>query len=616
MSQTTVFKKPLILFLFAICIMFLPQSIFASGDNGGGHNLISNIGVSILAATILAYLGNIFKQPSLLAYITAGIIIGPKIGLELVTSEQDIEVISEIGLILLLFMIGLEIDVKKLKESGKSLITTGILQFILTVAMGFGFFILLDYSIGGGNYDLGYLAVCCGISSTTIVVKLLYEKFELDTLPGRLTLGILVFQDIWAIVVLGIQPNLANPDIVQILWSFGKGGILVLISLLISKYVLGYIFKTIAKQPELVLIASLGWCFFICGIAGYFDLSLEMGALIAGVAISTFPYNLDVIAKIVSIRDFFITLFFVALGMKIPNPMDDLGILAIAGIASIFLIATRFISIFPILYFLKNGNRVSLLVPINLSQISEFSLVIAALGFSAGHIGTDILSIIIFIFVITSVVSTYMIKYSHPLQRGLNKLIQKIGFKDISNAPQEAAAEMKKDIAILGFFRVASSLVREIEEFDKLNEDDSSGIKDNIVVIDFNPDVHRKLQAKGIKVIYGDISNMDTLHHAGIHAAKVVISTIPDTILKGTDNLKIIQKIQKLCPDAKIIVTAESSSRALKMYNEGADYVFLPRVLAAQHLIPVLNNLLNEKDDEQSKNTELEKLKFREEIIN
>ena len=125
--------------------MFLPQSIFASGDNGAGHNLISNIGISIIAATILAYLGNILKQPLLLAYIAAGIIIGPKIGLELVTSEADIDVISEIGLILLLFMIGLEIDVKKLKESGKSLITTGVLQFILTVAMGFGFFILLDY---------------------------------------------------------------------------------------------------------------------------------------------------------------------------------------------------------------------------------------------------------------------------------------------------------------------------------------------------------------------------------------------------------------------------------------------------------------------------------------
>lgn len=615
-------KKLLLLFMFTIAVMVLPQFLFASGDEGSGHQLISNIGTSILAATILAYIGNLLKQPLLLAYIAAGIIIGPKIGLELVTSEEDIEVISEIGLILLLFMIGLEIDVKKLKESGKSLITTGVLQFVLTVTMGFGFFMLLDFTIGGGNYDLGYLAVCCGISSTTIVVKLLYEKFELDTLPGRLTLGVLVFQDIWAIVVLGIQPNLANPDILQILWSFGKGGILVVISLLISKYVLGYIFKSIAKLPELVLIASLGWCFFICGIASFFELSLEMGALIAGVAISTFPYNLDVIAKIVNIRDFFITLFFVALGMKIPNPMDDLGILAIAGITSLFLIATRFISIFPILYFLKNGNRVSLLVPINLSQISEFSLVIAALGFSAGHIGADILSIIIFVFVITSVVSTYMIKYSHPLQKGLNKLIQKIGIKDITNVPQEAAPEIKKDIAILGFFRVASSLVREIEEYDKQSGkgQDKGGedrsIKDNMVVIDFNPDVHKMLKAKGVKVIYGDVSNMDTLHHAGIHDAKVVISTIPDTILKGTDNLKMITKIKKLCPHAKIIVTAESSARALKMYSEGADYVFLPRILAAQHLVPVLNQLLEKESSEQLKIEEIDKLKARQEIIN
>lgn len=592
--------------IFTLCILLYPYILFAGGG-GDGHHLISNIGISIVAATVLAYLGHIFKQPLLLAYIAAGIIIGPKIGLGLISNQEDIKVISEIGLILLLFMIGLEIDIKKLRESGKSLIVTGFSQFILTVAMGLGFFILLGFSIGDGNYDLVYLAVCCGISSTTIVVKILYEKFELDTLAGRITLGVLVFQDLWAIVVLGIQPNLANPDILEILWSFGKGGILVVVSLLASRYVLGYVFKSIAKIPELILVASLGWCFFICGVAGYLDLSLEMGALIAGVAISTFPYNLDVIAKIVSIRDFFITLFFVALGMGIPNPLDNPGLLAISGLAALFLIASRFLSIFPILYSLKNGNRISLLVPINLSQISEFSLVIAAIGLSKGHIGEDVLSIIIFIFVITSVLSTYFIKFSDPLQKFISKSIQKVGIKDISNPPVDKAAESDKEIAILGFYRVASSLISELQ----LRNDD---ILDKIMVVDFNPNYHQQLDHMGVKTLYGDISHMDTLHHTNLEKAKLVISTIPDTVLKGTDNLKLVRKIQQIAPHAKIVVTAESTSRALKMYNEGADYVLLPRLLAADHLSYFIHNYL--KDSEKDyKTEEMELLKRMNEIV-
>ncbi len=608
-----------------LSLLLLPNISYASG--GEGETLLQDIGFSILAATVLAYLAHMIKQPMLLAYILAGVVIGP-IGFGWVEDQKNIETIAEMGLILLLFMIGLELDLKKLRESGKSLIFTGILQFILCVAMGLGFFYLLGFTIGsneayevlgvpiqGGEYDLLYLGICIGISSTTIVVKLLYEKFELDTLAGRITLGVLVFQDIWAIVVLGIQPNLANPQVLDILWSFVKGGLLVIFSLFISKYVLGIIFKQMAKLPELVLVASLGWCVFVCGLAGYLGLSLEMGALIAGAAISTFPYNLDVIAKIVSIRDFFITLFFVGLGMQIPAISENMGLVGLALIVSGFLIMTRFLSIFPILYFLKNGHRTSLLPAINLSQLSEFSLVIASLGVNAHHIHDDILTIITFTFVITSVVSTYMIKYNHSLQGFLSHLFTKIGFKDIENAPQDETVIKGKEVALLGFFRVASSLIKEIEDLDT---EHAKEFKQKLVVVDFNPVVHQKLQSHGIKVVYGDIGHLETLNHAGIKEAKIVISSIPDTMLKGTDNLRIIQKIQRLCPHARIIVTAESASRALKMYNEGADFVVLPRILSAKQLLDVLTLVVHdEKKDwlQELRSNEITHLTSHEEII-
>ena len=158
------------------------------------------------------------------------------------------------------------------------------------------------------------------LSSTLVVVKLLYDKFELDTLPGRITLGVLVIQDLWAVGMLAVQPNLENPDFFPLALSLLKGALLVVGALNISKYLLPYLFRAVAKAPELVLVSALAWCFFLAGIAQAIGLSREMGALIAGVSLSTFPYNLDVMAKAVSIRDFFVTLFFVALGMQIPVP--------------------------------------------------------------------------------------------------------------------------------------------------------------------------------------------------------------------------------------------------------------------------------------------------------
>src|SRR5713101_1390769 len=391
-KRITISRLLMIGALVSVGLWLSPDSAWAGGSEGHDSTLIASIGISILAATVLAFLSHVAKQPLLLAYIAAGMVIGPQIGLGLITIEADIRTISEIGLIILLFMIGLEIDVKKLKEAGTSLLLSGVAQFLLCTAFGVGFFRWLGYGLGPGTYDALYLAFCCALSSTTIVVKLLYGKFELDTLAGRLTLGILVFQDIWAIVILGLQPNLDRPDIVGILMSFAKGALLLSVSLLLSRYALPALFHAVAKLPEIILVASLGWCFAVAGMATALGLSPEMGALIAGVAISTFPYNLDVIAKIIGIRDFFITLFFVALGMEVPNPWTNLPVLAIAGAASVFLIASRFCSVYPLLYALQNGNRVSLLTAINLSQMSEFSLVIAAIGMTLGHISHQTLS--------------------------------------------------------------------------------------------------------------------------------------------------------------------------------------------------------------------------------
>jgi voltage-gated potassium channel Kch len=259
-----------------------------------------------------------------------------------------------------------------------------------------------------------------------------------------------------------------------------------------------------------------------------------------------------------------------------------------------------------VLYFLKNGNRVSLLTSINLSQLSEFALVIGVIGMVEHHIVRDIQTIIVFVFVMTSVASTYMIKYNQNIQAFLSIALGYIGFRDLGSEAAEPEA-VPKDIAILGFFRIASAFIQEIENA-------KAEITDRMVVVDFNPTVFHRLPLHGVKVVYGDISNPETLHHAGIGAAKLVISTISDEILVGTNNLNLIDQIKKMAPQAKIIVTAESPSRALTLYRAGADYVFLPNQLAAQHLLTVVERLLR-GEEVILKDEEMERLCQRDEVI-
>jgi Kef-type K+ transport system membrane component KefB len=577
------------------------------------HDLLSNIGLAIVIATLFAFIAKALKQPLILAYLLAGLVIGPEIGFAWVKDKETIELISEIGLILLLFIIGLEIDLKKLLGAGRTLLVTGISQFLLCVAMGIGLAILMGFTPRSDNFDWLYLAVTLALSSTLIVVKLLYDKFELTTLPGRITLGVLVCQDIWAIVFLALQPNLDDPRFGTLLESFIKGAGLVFVTLAISRYALPRCFSFVAKIPELLLIAALAWCFLVSGAADWLGLSREMGALIAGVSMSTFPYNIDVIAKVINIRDFFVTLFFVALGMKIPQP--TLTIVTAAIGMSLFVLASRLLAVFPVLYLLGNGLRASLISSINLAQMSEFSLVIASLGLALKHISPEFVGTLTFVFAITSVLSTYLIAYNHEIQRQLARLLEKIGFAtDGDSAADVADQEEGNSIVFLGCFREASSILHEMESQSK--DINGRGVFGQILVIDFNPLVLQELKRRGIKCLYGDVAHMDTLHHAHIHAAKIVVCTISDAILRGTTNLRLLHQARRLCPNAQVIAAADNISAAIELYEQGADFVYIARLHSARHMAELIARAVqNENELKEYRDGEFQLLKRREEVL-
>ena len=553
-------------------------------------DLLSSIGIAVGAAALIAAVTWRFKQPLIIAYLLTGVIIGPNIGFHFVTNQESIQTVAEIGLILLLFVIGLEIDIRKMASGGAAVLLTGALKVPICIALGLGFFLLLGVKNEPNNYALLYLAACMSLSSTLVVVKILNDKFELDTLPGRITLGVLVIQDLWAVAMLAVQPNILNPNLVPLLGSLWRGAVLVAAGFGIAKYLLPYLFRIVAKAPELVLVSALGWCFFLAGAASLIGLSREMGALIAGVSLSAFPYNVDVAAKAVSIRDFFVTLFFVALGMQITIP--SLQLLELALAASVFVVVSRVVVV-PILYALRLGLRTSIVPAINLAQVSEFSIVIASLGVTLHQISQDVLTIVIVTFAVTSVVSTYMINASHPIQKVLTAGFKAIGLKDLgpSKEEQEAALALHQPVIFLGFFRDTSSILYEFEHEGSVA--DARQFIEKILVIDFNPTVLRELRRKDIKCVYGDIAHADTLRHAGVEHADLVVSSITDDVLRGTSNLRLMNSVHTHAPNAKVVLTTDHIPQALNFYEQGADFVFIPRLYSAAACARILRKGLN-----------------------
>jgi Kef-type K+ transport system membrane component KefB/voltage-gated potassium channel Kch len=450
-----------------------------------------------------------------------------------------------------------------------------------------------------------YIGAALALSSTMVVIKLLADRAELDTLPGRVTLGILLMQDVAAIVMLAIQPNLGGslPVAVLALAAF-KGLGLGAATILMARYVLAPLLKWVAMFPEIMLLSAISWVFLVCYAAMELHFSIAMGALIAGVSISAFPYALEVVAKIRTLRDFFVTLFFVALGML----LQDLtwGLVAMALVLSVVTVFSRWVTVWPMLRVLGYDNRVGVLSSIHLSQISEFALVIALIGIKLepAHIGQDIVSLVVLTLVITSTASTYMVQFSHTIAQWFMKEaaatpVLSDGHSPTGDGGHGAAA----DIMLVGCFRVGSSLINDLKEAGK-----------PFGVIDFNPQVLEALKKQNIPATYGDISYDETLEHAGVEHAKILISPISDDFLRGTSNATILAHLRKLNPEARIIVTAESTPKALALYEAGADSVIVPRLLASQQIVEAISHAEVGEID-QFRAAAIEHLKQRHEII-
>jgi Kef-type K+ transport system membrane component KefB/voltage-gated potassium channel Kch len=564
---------------------------------GSAPPIVTSIAFAFVAAALLTLLCERVRLPSIAGFIFAGLLIGP-VGLGFIDDAEQIETIAGLGLVLLLYLIGLELDLHALLASGRTLILTGILQVPLSVALGFGLVALLTTLLPGAAFD-GYVALyaglACAFSSTLLVVKVLHDRLQIDTVDGRLCIGLLIFQDIWAIVVLALQPNLQNFDLAPVVGTFLGVAIVIGMAWAATRYVLPAAFRVVAKSPELVVTLALGWCFGLGMFAGQLgpwadalglplhpSVSMELGALVAGASIATFPYAHEVVAKVGNLRDFFITLFFVALGMSIPVP-EGIDVLLAALALALAMFVLRYLVFLPLLYFTGLDRRHAITTSTKLAQVSEFALVIAYLGLSLGHIDAELVSIVIFAFVLTAILTPMLFQLADPLVAKLARPLDRIGIRDDRSAPARADKGHTR-LAFLGFHRLASSLLHDLERlYPELMPD--------TLVVDFNVAIHDQIRTRGPTVVYGDIANPATLGHAA--HADVIICTISDDILKGITNLELTRQLRKLAPEATLLVNAVRLKDIPALYAAGADYVFSWRTEAAVGVVPAICAALN-----------------------
>jgi len=513
----------------------------------------------------------------------------------LIKESEIIIALSEIGIAFLLFIVGLEIDLKKLKEVGLVSTIGGSIQVAVVFILGF----FIARGLGFVSVESIYLGFVFAFSSTMIVIKLLSDKSELDTLHGKLILGILLMQDIIVIFVLVLLQSLGNFDLAFLVWAFLKGAILLAFAVLLSQFVLPLIFRVSARNQELLFLSSISVCFVFSLIAFSFGFSIVIGAFLAGLALATLPYHFDIAGKIIPLRDFFATLFFVSLGMELVfDSFNGLLIPLFIFIAIvIFLKPLVFMVIVSVFGYKK---RTAFFTSVSLAQISEFSLVLVALGLSLGHVSNQIFTLTVLLAVITITLTSYFVKYDNSWYKrfsGSLNFFEKLALRD--SELEHLPYHERKDIIIFGAHRMGRIFIDTLKD-----------MKSNFVVVDFDPQIIRNLMAKKIPCIYGDVANDEVLKRLNLHSAKMIISTIPN----DEDNIFLIKHIKKNNPGAIMIVTSSHAGTALHLYDVGADYVIVPHLLSGEIMSHSLVEFIEKKKDiEEVKARHIRHLKSKEE---
>ncbi len=546
----------------------------------------------VLAIAIgIAFLVQLFKQPLIIAYILTGIVIGP-VFLNLIdSSQQYFDVFAKLGVILLLFLVGLGLNIDYLRQIGKVAAVTGTGQAIFTSFFGFMILSLLGFS----HTASVYLAISITFSSTIIITKLLSDKREQRTVYGRYTIGLMLIQDIIAIILLILLPSVGSgePIISSLLLLLVKIVILLALVYFLSRVLLPVILEKVAESTEFLLIFTLSWCFAVAGLAAWSGLTLEVGAVIAGLSLGSSIYRTEISSRIRPIRDFFIALFFIILGSQM-HVTDFFSVFIPSIIISLFVLVGNPMILYLLFRFLKFTRKTSFLAGMTAAQVSEFGFVFLFMASQLGYVDGDILSTFTIVALVTIFFSSYMITYNSEIYRFMEPFFRIFGPDKHHSIKEETETY---DVLVFGYHRLGWKICEALKEMEV-----------SFAVVDFDPMAIKKLQIRRIPYFFGDSTEIDFLCELPIDQTKMVISTLP----RADDQLSIIKHIRLTNKKTLIIANLSHSKFLDDLYQAGADYIMMPHLLSGQWMGNLLkHNNWDRKMFEELTKKQKEELKLR-----
>lgn len=541
-------------------------------------NIFLEITVVICLAAVLSLIFRFFKQPEILAYILTGILIGP-LGIFKISNTDMFQSLSELGITLLLFMVGLEIKLSEHFSLGKSLFFVAVGQIFFTFAAAYATTMLFGMNLTQSLY----VSLALTFSSTIIIIKILSDKREMHSLYAKITLGILLAQDLLAIFVLmflSVFSGLpSGVPFLQLGLVLVKAAAIFAIVIYLSQNIFPRVVEFLAKSSETLFLISLAWVFgFAAFISSPFiGFSIEIGGFLAGLSLANSIANYQIIAKAKILRDFFIVIFFVLLGAQMSFGSVQ-RVLLPALLFSAFVILIKPLIVMAMMGYAGYRKRTSFLTGFSLSQISEFSLILVFLGNRLGHITKDTVALITLVGIITFTISAYLIsndnKFYLAFGRRLNIFEKKHSRKDEMSENKEEFENLKDHVVLIGGDQMGLSILDALEDGDH-----------EVVVIDFDPNVVKKLKEKKVHRLFGDISDLDIQERAKLDQAKLVISTIPDL----EDNLLLLKLLNRENRKAKVVMMAMDGHDAKHLYKEGADYVVLPNLAGGRQVAKIIS---------------------------
>jgi len=533
----------------------------------GGYIYYEIAALLVLSAG-LGLVGLLLRQPLIVSFIAVGIVAGPSV-LDIVHSDEQIDLLAELGIAVLLFLVGLKLDFNLVRSLGPVALVTGLGQVIFTTVFGF----LIGLGLGLAPLPAFYVAVALTFSSTIIIVKLLSDKREIDSLHGRIALGFLIVQDLVVVIAMIVLSAVGvggagDGALIDVLKVLGYGLAMLAAVAVFIRYIANPLVGRLSRAPELLVSFAIGWAALLAALGHYLGFGKELGGLLAGVSLASTPFREAIAARLASLRDFLLLFFFIALGASLD--MSVLGAsVGPAIILSLFVLIGNPLIVLAIMGAMGYRKRTGFLAGLTVAQISEFSLIFMAMGVSIGHVPDQALGLVTLVGSVTIAASTYMITYSHWLYDRLEPLLRVFERKTAGAAEAKSTATASPhDVILFGLGRYGLGIGSALRD---------SGLK--VLGVDFSPEAVRHARERGFDVVFGDATDPEFLVHLPLQSASWLVMAVPehDTGLTHDDPRRaLLLAVRDSGYTGKVAVAAHREATAESLAKAEADLVLMP----------------------------------------